>query len=536
MIRVLIADDEKYIVQMLRQLIDWDGLNLSLAGEAFDGITAYKMICALRPDIVIVDIRMPGYDGISLVEMIEKCDFSPYFIFISGHRQFEYAKFAIEKKVIGYLLKPINKLELNALLQKIVVELCNKMESVSRTTAIQNDLLLLKAQIKKHELEKLLFNDDNSSSVRDLIIQYDFLPTEESLRIIIIKVDSVKKDKLDDSIGLLYDYLSSSLGTELLNEVSGETLLLKKNREIILYINLAFDNDRFLENMQTLFIKATDFLQKLDDHHLTICVGSPVSSIDRIGVSYRDAKKLMKTRCISGIDRVMYYKSSALEYTSKHPLTKIEYLDFIRAIQLKSKAELKSIIDSIFACRNIYFRDVPSEFTSIILDLINLFFTSILRDQQLQCDVAVETSRIKQELDDCFTISQTINVLYDFFIDILSELDSENIDDNAAIKIAKKYIDENYQKKLDLKTIATIVHYNPVYLSIAFKKATGINFNLYLTHVRIEKAKELLLNIQLNISEVSALVGYSDVRHFSSTFKKVVGLTPKQYRNLRAIV
>lgn len=96
---------------------------------------------------------------------------------------------------------------------------------------------------------------------------------------------------------------------------------------------------------------------------------------------------------------------------------------------------------------------------------------------------------------------------------------------------AIQYIKENYNKKLDLQTVADHLYISSWYLCKLLKKEVGSSFVELLNEVRIQEAKELLTGTNHKIYEITERVGYSDTPYFSKTFKKHVGLTPNQYRN-----
>ena len=97
---------------------------------------------------------------------------------------------------------------------------------------------------------------------------------------------------------------------------------------------------------------------------------------------------------------------------------------------------------------------------------------------------------------------------------------------------AKTYIEENYSKDISLDDVSRIVDISPYYFSKLFKEETGENFIEYVTNRRIEKAKELLEHSSLNIKCICVDTGYSDPNYFSRIFKKQVGVTPTEYRDL----
>ena len=118
MIKVIIADDEPRICKLIEKLINWEELEMEVIKVASNGVETLEYIKEFNPDIVITDIRMPGYDGLEIIERTRKFNLDTEFIIISGYSEFEYAKKAINYKVNGYLLKPINKEELeNALIE-----------------------------------------------------------------------------------------------------------------------------------------------------------------------------------------------------------------------------------------------------------------------------------------------------------------------------------------------------------------------------------------------------------------------------------
>ena len=102
---------------------------------------------------------------------------------------------------------------------------------------------------------------------------------------------------------------------------------------------------------------------------------------------------------------------------------------------------------------------------------------------------------------------------------------------NLVIMRAKEYIDLNYRRKFTLTDMANALYISPNYLSDLFKKHTGMKFSDYLLEVRMEKSKEYLMDIQYKVGDISALVGFSDARYFSSTFRRRYGMSPLEFRS-----
>lgn len=98
--------------------------------------------------------------------------------------------------------------------------------------------------------------------------------------------------------------------------------------------------------------------------------------------------------------------------------------------------------------------------------------------------------------------------------------------------MAKQYVQEHYSQPITLESVCKVAGFSPSYFSALFKKETGEGFAKYLTHVRMERAKELLQQTNLPVSEICVQVGYSDLKHFTQNFKKDTKLNPGQYRKL----
>src|SRR5262249_19230896 len=109
MYQVLIVDDEPWVAYGISRLIDWESLGYQVRGEAFDGITAVSWIQENHPDVIISDIRMPGLDGIELLEKVKEQGLTAEVILVSGYSEFEYARRALSLGAFDYLLKQIDK-------------------------------------------------------------------------------------------------------------------------------------------------------------------------------------------------------------------------------------------------------------------------------------------------------------------------------------------------------------------------------------------------------------------------------------------
>lgn len=127
---------------------------------------------------------------------------------------------------------------------------------------------------------------------------------------------------------------------------------------------------------------------------------------------------------------------------------------------------------------------------------------------------------------------EALAVWFEKFKDgLVVELDKrKNSHSNQLVVAVQKYINNNYTKKLSLQEVASTFNISPNYLSSIFKEYTNINFSNYVSTVKIEHATEMLKNSDMQICEISDFLGFNDPYYFSKVFKKIIGLSPREYR------
>ncbi|MCL2164754.1 MAG: response regulator [Oscillospiraceae bacterium] len=150
MIRVVIADDEQKVSQLIVNLVDWAAMDMHVVGIAQNGIEAVELVKNENPDILITDIRMPGYDGLELIRRAKDVNQQLDIIIVSGYRYFDYAQTAIKYGVSDYILKPINQTQITTTLQTLREKYMLRTQQLSEREALSDKL---KSAIDKTRLE-----------------------------------------------------------------------------------------------------------------------------------------------------------------------------------------------------------------------------------------------------------------------------------------------------------------------------------------------------------------------------------------------
>ncbi len=123
MYKIILIDDDRSTLETIGAFYDWNQMGLDLATTADNGISGLEAILSIKPDIVLIDIKMPGMDGLEVIEETRKNGLDPYFIVMSGYADFKYAQTALRLSVSEYILKPYSPTDLRQAFEKAVAEL-----------------------------------------------------------------------------------------------------------------------------------------------------------------------------------------------------------------------------------------------------------------------------------------------------------------------------------------------------------------------------------------------------------------------------
>lgn len=534
MIKVLIADDELRICELIFRLIDWEALGMSVIAVAHDGRETIKIIKNEMPDIVITDIRMPGYNGVDVIRIGKEYNSDIQFIIISGYSQFDYAQNAIHYGVSDYLLKPVKAEELTKALLRIKsrIDKNNQMYSQVKkawTLEQQNRRLYREQLIMEIAHGKgfdVLTKDMNTLNEQ---YKYEFIPG--FFTIVIVKADGLNFEEKTES-SFLYEKIQQSLSfafAPVMQEMQGT--MLDNGTYIFLfnYENEYAEIESQLHRLLNQMLLQKDVFKKL---HLTIGLGKRVNCLAEVGKSYETAYLAIKDRILAGTDRII---------EGKEKIVVQDYKDYF----LHTVRELENVVENLDDKR--------------ISDIIQEWGTALSKDKEIngyqieQSAKALVNSYLLSMQKNNYTLDEDDNLLKDFMKSIencislgeIQELLSGTLEQSLSeyrhkralsgskpIRDAKEYIRNNLAGNLTIQEVSEYVGYSSAHFSVRFKQECGITFSDYVMESRIEKSKELLKNTREIIESIAAAVGYSDVKSFTKNFKKYTGVKPSQYRKI----
>ncbi len=498
MLKVLLVDDEPNVRQGVKIMIPWDELGLEVIGEGEDGDDGLEKIIAMKPDIVIADVKMPGMTGIQMIEAAKKRGYEGKCLILSGYSDFTYAKEAMSLGVKGFILKPVDEDELIEALKALCEEI--KEERKDEVTMQKGSEYM------------------NTQLVRALLLG------DEKI---------IESSNLEAYNHACYDAAIISSSEDM--DLDEQTLMLtavKARLEIFGNIDIITPD---LSGITAVLFKGwkrneiLDFLTKLNKDYfgkIFVTVGDTVTSPYDINRSYQEAGALFK-------NRFMYLHCGVVTNDT---------LD----TENKAENEIDEIIGQIYAYVEINDLDkLSSTLETLRQTLCNNSFTAerikvicITGAMELKARVAknIGDKKTEQFLNDEFIAhlgeKSSLFDIIEYLKKTLTDLSNTHFGrtTKSTMERVVQYICCNYNRELRLEQLATIFGYNSAYLGKVFHQYTGENFNNYLDRIRITEAKRLLSLDEYKVYEVAEMVGYTNINYFHNKFKKYVGMSPLNYK------
>lgn len=537
MLSVLIADDEKKVGLLIKNLIEWERLGLNFLGLVQDGQSAYDIILRERPDIVITDIRMPKLTGLEMIEKVSMSGIKVHFIVVSGYRYFEYAQRALKYGVKDYLLKPIDEVELNKILEKVYAEEMQKQNLENKVETLEKDLFHSRHMLHKELMERAFSEKkEHGREERNLMP-----PSEEDLtgrghfQAIALKVDrDIAEERDMQKEKLVMQKLSEKAEESLQTLTIDLVVSVKSGMWLMLLLNFREDNnDRIQEALETMFYAMRDYISGFEGCTITMGCSPGITEFSKINLILEISREAAERRIFEGCGKCIenYGDPLSPEAVSK------SWVDILscRREQMKEMIsifrteDLGRLIKECFGEAE-RMELMASEYYGLGHGLITEYVAVVLELFQEESENGVWW---QETVEHCRTVSALQKYVKDVLKEDLETIRKRREDlERKPILNAIRYVQENYGQKILLEDIAEMAGFNASYFSEIFKKETGKNFTTFLLEVRIEESKAMLRDTTKTIYEIAADVGYKDPKFFSQQFTKMVGIKPKEYRRL----
>lgn len=529
MFTAIIADDEKKVCQLIHKSGNWDELGIEIVAICYDGEDALASIVHHKPDIVLTDIRMPIYDGLVLIAKTKELEIDSVFILISGYRHFEYAHSAMQFGVADYLLKPIDKDQLNNTLEKICKSLIEKRmrestDNVVRQIVSDNRIRLQTQLVDDLTKGKNLF----AYTIPEINNLYKTRFHEGMFQVLLVNTDMLNLH-LEN---MLFGEKVMTIAEKQFSQMA-EVFAVATDRGVVCVLNYHLDKSNAIRNQFTFFYREILALTEIyGNFNLAIGAGIVVDSITKLQESAHTAELAEKAKIVLTSNKVIESSSMIFQAIDVNEILTAKCMKKLAiALEALNIDEVRGWFEELSILLEGYKNGNPLhiyEARDRIVQKMREFaeFSNMSESEKTFDYIVAVTDRAK-------SVKNLMYILSTEIVRIAEELlrDKSN-QESKPVRSIKQYISENFSRNITLEEVAARVSFSPVYFSTLFKQQVGQSFTEYLTEVRINESKELLRNTNLNIAMIAGLVGYTDDKYFSKLFKKITGIKPNEFRKL----
>ncbi|MFC4810718.1 response regulator [Paenibacillus sp. GCM10023250] len=469
MYKAMLVDDEQWVVANLRSAVDWARFGFEIVGTETHSPTARERIRELRPDVVIVDIRMPEISGLELIKQCREYRPDMLFIVVSGFAEFSYVQKCLNLGAIGYCLKPVEEEELAPLLKKA------------------KDILDERAEKDVPSMLECLLEDSPAGLERfaRLLAQAGIEPSRGMRVVAAVNLE----------------------GPEPLPPHRHVKLSGRGGRS--LYIAQEDARAPLLEH-----------LRRYEGKFAGIGLSRPVHRADAVKPAIEEAEMAACQYFIAGKPAVCQ---------AGEPKGYGDFKGLSEALRKRDMSELAKLYEDYagwFRSGAYRIKHAFFLYNTVLTAIIQEQRTDA---ERLEDYLLIDYERLIERYENLGELLRDLQRMTTAYLGGLYVQGQGQIRSEAFLAVLR-YVNDHYNRNLTLQMLADEFYMNRNYIGQLFIKHVSRSFTDYLAELRIRRACELLRDSNLPVHRVGEEVGYHDAYYFSKIFKKMTGRTPRAYR------
>ena len=526
MIKLLIVDDEPLVQIGIKSMINWEEYGIEVCGTAMNGANALDLIEEYSPEIVITDIRMPIMNGLELAKTCrEKYGRIPLFIFLTSYEEFQLIKEAMTYEAVDYLIK----LELSAdSLAEAVKKAKNRLENLQAVVKAKDPgRPLLQSYYDKFILRLLhnLFDTEEQFHLQAKDLKLTF--TDACYCAALFEIREESHGSMDHAKLMNLCSSTYSMARDILNKHVPCYAISLDMKHFAVIFHVQKPEDLSCSLLQSAVKNAVEMVHNYFNVTVLAGIGSPVEQPLKICESYQDARQAFgRTESTAPIiqfsqDDTQSVKNAFNIAVFKNDITKA-FDEFDTDVLYRTLSEIIEL-----------FRAHPLRFLQAVDGACNILYLalSLLPDgEENMMEIFSSYSDGYRSIYRFTSVDQIIEwmiILRDGLCEVLKS--KRKTYKAHVITNVQKYIGSHVSERLSLNEVAGVFGLSPNYLSILFKKNCQVGFSEYISQAKIAKAKSMLLEQDMKIYEVADRLGFESAFYFSKVFKKVEGISPREY-------
>lgn len=516
MYRLMIVDDEPIVLKAISHVIEVYCSQIRIVGRTGSGLEAVSLALQEKPDLIMMDIELTGINGLEASREIKKALPETIIVIISAYDNFNYAKQAIALGVMDYLLKPVAKEDILAIVSKALNRLEEQRGKTREQLELKDRLIKIKPFLEEDLFFSLLYPGMGRHDLEEypqlLELQFNLGQAVE-----VVSADHRWHQQFEQYKYTVRSQLSG-VRSILFGPMIGRTS----------FILLGWDN--VPGDQKTRWEGIRKSLQSGLAIPASILLGPVLEGFAGMADSFRELRQ--SAWQISYSPGVFFLDE--LAKPTDQGLTipwKVEQ-EFFEAAKL-GQSELAQLIfnDLHRIAMAVFGQDLQSlkdYFRGMIAVLQRISYENTPEDESRPFWDGTGAIRQIGQISD----SGELIILFEAIIRELTQAIAGGViaEKNPEIRVAIAYMTQNYHREITLSDIAGAVAISPGYLTKLFKECQNQTVMDFLERVRIEQALKLLKETHYPVKEIAGRVGYRDPNYFSKVFKKVTNFSPTEIR------
>lgn len=513
MYNILVVDDEKIhrkgILSLLEEICPQD-----MFWEAADGMEALEIMRNVPCEIVISDIRMAKMDGLALLREVKEACREIFFIIISGYADFSYAKEAVDLHASAYLLKPVDRTELEKIITEVKAKHQGNQERSSQVSSMEKRL----QETVPVYMEWLLNQYITCRRPEEWEPLDDLLPMHSRGFLMLMKVRDAGERLSEEK------RRNISYGIKKLMEPDS-SLTFSVNRFpdtfAVLVLGKVWPSEKKIRNIAEFISRS----EKIPAENIYISISMLHEDMYSSGVNaFTEAYGALKGAFYE--DEHILWADRPREGEKKDTIWNPEPL--LKAIREKRTEPAEKLYENFL--KEAMQERIPPE---ILKRRVTFLFFRLLRSVEpfIEREKITGLNERDHQIMEVQWYGRLLAEGRHLIFEIIRCLQgSRNAEQVNPLEKCREYLETHYMEEISLDSAAGRFHFNPSYFSTLFKQNFGTSFSDYLSTIRMQKAAELLRNSGLKVKKVAAMVGYKDPNYFIRSFKKRYGVTPDEFR------
>ena len=521
--KLLISDSNKVDSDALRDCIDWGEFDIRIVDMVQSSADALNYIKNNPVEILLTDVSMPHMSGIELVEEIRRLGFDTRVIFLSSSLDLEHLRRALHLDVADYIRKPVVLRELTEALQKAGVACHAEVQKKWEESKLKGELDKAKPMIRERFVMDLLSGRVNNREYISARMPLLFPEAATDDCFTVMSVSLTSPDQNFESNETFFGFLKNQLENDrpefFYACAAGSPSLLN----IIMRHTYEPDSDELIECGEKICTLASE------GSRITVGIGHTEKGIYLLSKSYEDSVIALEEKAFFGEGGVIHINDIHVSAQGNFSQYLAECDKAIAFINTKGMGAASAAISELFLRM-----EADKKLTLAQVRQISLKIALELSNQTIKH----KSGSSEQDAPDVQYIFKlnTFDEMKDWISDSLLSTaerigEEKRLRADSTVSLIRQYVFDHYNQDLSLKAIAGNFYITPNYICLLFKREFNMTLNEYIATVRISKAKEILSDPKVKVTDVSELVGYKDPDYFTRIFRKYEGVTPSEYKS-----